>query len=173
MKSIFRNVLGRKGGWSALLSCGLALFCGGCVSVKQSTDHPDFLAAKEGKFVFLVGAYVYDELSEPKQLREFPWVGFAPKTPGVGLSYFPDNPRDWIGKKKGPVRILDVIPAGTTFKVVQHRFENHPTMGIQNYFDIAVEGPLAEKWPLLNGFWLIRSRLEGISFRGEAVARKE
>jgi hypothetical protein len=153
----------------------LALFlCAGCASIVQSTDHPDFLAVKDGRFVLLVDGYVYEDLEQPKRLRAYPQVGFPPRTPGVrGLSYFPERPQDWIGKERNRVRFLAVIPAGTTFTVAQHRIENHPTMGPLHHFDIAPEGLLAQRWPLLDGFWLTQTMTDRIRFRPEIVARKE
>ena len=92
--------------------------------------------------------------------------------PGVGSRRFPKNPNEWIGKRYNTIKILDVIPAGTVFTVVQHRIEKHPAIGVLHHFDIALEGPLAQRWPLLDGFWLA-PRGERIRFHSEVVAVKE
>ena len=69
-----------------------------------------------------------------------------------------------LEEKNQSIRILDVIPAGMVFTVVHYRIEKAPMLGEMPRFDIALEGPLSQRWPLLDGFWLARSRERRLFF---------
>jgi hypothetical protein len=144
------------------------LLAAGCARDKIATNDPDFLAVKEGKFTFLIECYVFEERNDRSPV---PWVGFPTVARGVGSRRFPENPREWIGKEYDTIKILDVIPKGTAFTVVRHRIENAPTMGKLHHWDIAVEGPLAQRWPLLDGYALMNKRNERIQFHSQVVAK--
>lgn len=152
---------------TALLLMGIVL-AGGCVNrTAVLTDHPDFLAVKGKRFSIVIETCVF-QYSDAERLAP-PMIGFASVAPGVGLEQFPNNPADLVGRKSGSIKVLSVIPRDTTFTVIRHRTKESFPMGLYHHFDVQLDGPLREQWPLLDGFYLTRQNDGSIHFHPEVV----
>jgi hypothetical protein len=142
------------------------VLAGGCARTPVVRDDPDFVTLRGNKFAFLIETYVYEELQDR---TPFPGIGFPTIAPGVGSPRFPKNPSEWIGRKYGSIRILAVVPKGTAFTVAQHRVEKNLTIGTINHLDLRLDGPLGERWPLLDGFYLTPQMVGAIRFHPDVV----
>ena len=152
----------------SLFALSILLLVTGCVHTSVATDNPDFLAMRGEKFALSIDAYVYEELQDRHPL---PLIGFPPFGQGLGSPRFPKNPREWIGKRYGSIRILDFIPQGTTFTVVQHRIRRNPTMGTFNHLIVRLDGPLGERWPMLDAYSLTPQLEDRIRFYPDLVEK--
>lgn len=151
---------------SILLSLCLCLGAGCYLPKPVSVQSPEWRAMKDTRYRLVVEAYVYEELQEKTKLR---FVGFPTVAPGVGSRRFPPNPGEWLGRRYGTVRLLEAIPAGTEFRLLEHRIENHPTMGIIQHPIILLSGPWETKWGPLDAFWLADQRAEKLRWHAEVV----
>jgi hypothetical protein len=137
----------------------------GCASERILTNSPDFRAVDGKHFTLLKECYIFREVRER---HKYPFVGFNSLTPGIGIPGFPRNAKEFVGKRVNSVEILGVLPKGTTFTVVQLRqvsgFENTVTS-----FDIAPDGALGKKWPVLDGIWLTNDGTSPVTFFAEIV----
>jgi hypothetical protein len=137
-------------------------------SEKIFKDSPEFRAVEGKCFVLLKECYVFRYLGED---NKYPCVGFVAGTP-IGIPGFPDDARNFVGKKVNDIEILGVLPKGTEFTVVQWRQVRQDAAALTG-FDISPVGSLQKKWGILDGFWLTDERTEKGSFYSELVRESE
>ena len=143
------------------------IFTSGCETTEVIlASDVELREIKDSRFKLKHECYVYEVLDSH---LKYPRVGFPRMAPGVGVPGFPEHPRDWIGKRYGSIRILGILPQGTTFKVVQLRRVTSPEIGVEARFDIAVEGDVAKQWPILDGLWLADHETSRVTFHPQIV----
>lgn len=138
--------------------CLLILTFGCTNKIFYEPNAPAFLQIQSKELVTKHDAYIIQFPVEERYA--LPQIASGARVPGLYFSPLPEegNPT-LIGRTlEEGIKVLDIVPKGTRFKVVALRREERPVVGRRKAFEIEFIGPLHKAWPRIDARWITNDK---------------